>query len=171
MCYTVVLFNLYCTVGSTVGHSSISWITCEVTWLLKWAGKRVLRDNFGWRTRVSERYSVSVAIATVPLNYNFTFTRVSTRVTTHGSRGRCQNLPWKGSFPRDGPWLFHAKTRGISRHVAFPRNESWNFHETSYRGISRGIFTRPVIVALKSQWLVKAFAIRNWAILILYIPV
>ena len=98
---------------------------------------------------------------TVPLNYNFTFTRVSTRVTTRGSRGRCQNLPWKGSFPRDGPWLFHAKTRGISRHVAFPRNESWNFHETSYRGISRGIFTRPVVVALKSQWLVKAFTIRN----------
>ena len=98
---------------------------------------------------------------TVPLNYNFTFTRVSTRVTTRGSRGRCQNLPWKGSFSRDGPWLFHAKTRGISRHVAFPRNESWNFHETSYRGISRGIFTRPVVVALKSQWLVKAFTIRN----------
>ena len=98
---------------------------------------------------------------TVPLNYNFTFTRVSTRVTTRGSHGRCQNLPWKGSFPCDRPWLFHAKTRGISRHVAFPRNESWNFHETSYRGISRGIFTRPVVVALKSQWLVKAFTIRN----------
>ena len=98
---------------------------------------------------------------TVPLNYNFTFTRVSTRVTTRGSRGRCQNLPWKGSFPRDGPWLFHGKTRGISRRVAFPRDDAWNFHETSYRGISRGIFTRPVVVALKSQWLVKAFTIRN----------
>ena len=94
---------------------------------------------------------------TVSLNYNFTFTRVSTRVTTRDLRGRCQNLPWKGSFPRDGPWLFHAKTRGISLHVAFPRNESWNFHETSYRGI----FTRPVVVALKSRWLVKAFTIRN----------
>ena len=98
---------------------------------------------------------------TVPLNYNFTFTRVSTHATICGSRGRCQNLPWKGSFPRDGPWLFHAKTRGISRHVAFPRNKSWNFHETSYRGISRGIFTRPVVVSLKSQWLIKAFTIRN----------
>ena len=102
-----------------------------------------------------------ICLSTVPLNYNFTFTRVSTRVTTRGSRGKCQKLPWKALFPRDGPWLFHAKTRGISRHVAFPRNESGNFHETSYRGISRGIFTRPVVVALKSQWLVKAFTIRN----------
>ena len=100
-------------------------------------------------------------LITVPLNYNFTFTRVSMRVTMHGSCGKCQKLPWKASFPRDGLWLFHAKTRGISRHVAFPRNESWNFHETSYRGISRGIFTRPVAVALKSQWLIKAFTIRN----------
>ena len=60
-------------------------------------------------------------------------------------------------------WHFHETTRGIStrRHVAFPRNESWNFHETSYHGISRGIFTRPVVVTLKSQWLVKAFTIRN----------
>ena len=93
----------------------------------------------------------------VPLNYNFTFTRVSTCGATHGSRGKCQKLPWKASFPRDRPWLFHAKTRGISRHVAFPRDESWNFHETS----SRGIFTRPVVVVLKSQWLVKAFTVRN----------
>ena len=95
------------------------------------------------------------------LNYNFTFTRVSTRVTTRDSRGKCQKLPWKASFPRDGPWLFHVKTRGISRHVAFLQNESWNFHETSYRGISRGIFMRPLVMALKSQWLVKAFTIRN----------
>ena len=78
---------------------------------------------------------------TVPLNYNFTFTRVSTRVTTRGSRGKCQKLPWKASFPRDGPWLFHAKTRGISRHVVFPRDDTWHFHETS-----RGISTRPVSV-------------------------
>ena len=103
----------------------------------------------------------TTSVVTVPLNYNFTFTHVSTRVTTRGSRGRCQNLPWKGSFPRDRPWLFHAKTCGISRHVAFPLNESWNFHESSYRGISHGIFMRPVVVALKSQWLVKAFTIRN----------
>ena len=26
---------------------------CEVTWLLKRAGKQVLRDNFGWRTRIT----------------------------------------------------------------------------------------------------------------------
>ena len=60
-------------------------------------------------------------------------------------------------------WHFHETTRGIStkRVVEFPRIESWNFHETSYRGISRGIFTRPVVVVLKSQWLVKAFTIRN----------
>ena len=58
MYYTVILFKLYCTVVSTVGHSSISWITCKVTWLLKRAGKRVLRDSFGWRTRVSERYRI-----------------------------------------------------------------------------------------------------------------
>ena len=110
-----------------------------------------------------EMYSGKVMhmIGTVPLNYNFTFTRASTCVTTRGSCGRWQNFPWKGSFPCDGPWLFHAKTCGISRHVAFPRNESWNFHETIYRGISRGIFTRPVVVALKSQWLVKAFTTRN----------
>ena len=113
-----------------------------------------------WIHMFSLSYSLTLSKEhTVPLNYNFTFTRVSTR----GSRGRCQHLPWKGSFPRDGPWLFHAKTRGIStrRHVAFPRNESWNFHETSYCGILRGIFTRPVVMALKSQWLVKAFTIRN----------
>ena len=80
-------------------------------------------------------------LATVPLNYNFTFTRVSTRVTTRGSRGKCQKLPWKVLFPRDGPWLFHAKTRGIStkRVVEFPRDQlpwnlAWNFHETSIRG-------------------------------------
>ena len=64
-----------------------------------------------------------VYLNTVPLNYNFTFTRVSTRVTTRGSRGKCQKLPWKASFPCDGPWLFHAKTRGISRHVEFPRDD------------------------------------------------
>ena len=117
--------------------------------------------GFSNRNNVDKLVISSMSGCTVPLNYNFTFTRVSTRVTTRGSRGRCQNLPWKGSFPRDGPWLFHAKTRGISRHVAFPRNELWNFHETSYRAISRGIFTRPVVVELKSQWLVKAFTIRN----------
>ena len=86
-------------------------------------------------------------IDTVPLNYNFTFTRVSTHVTTCGSRGRCQNLPWKGSFPRDGPWLFHAKTRGISRHAAFPRDDTWHFHETS-----RGISTRPVTVESRVEY-------------------
>ena len=58
--------------------------------------------------------------STVPLNYNFTFTLVSTCGTTRGSRGKCQKIPWKASFPCDGPWLFHAKTRGISRHVEFP---------------------------------------------------
>ena len=84
---------------------------------------------------------------TVPLNYNFTFTRVSTRVTTRGSRGRCQNLLWKGSFPRDGPWLFHAKTRGISRHVAFPRDDTWHFHKTS-----RGISTRSVTVESRVEY-------------------
>ena len=73
-----------------------------------------------------------------------------------GSRGKCQKLPWKASFPRDGPWLFHVNTRGISRHVEFPRDDTWHFHE-----MSRGISTRPVVVALKSQWLVKAFTIRN----------
>ena len=82
------------------------------------------------------------AVITVLLNYNFTFTRVSTRGATCGLRGKCQKLPWKASFPRDGPWLFHAKTCGISRHVAFPQDELWNFHETSSHGIS----TRPVIV-------------------------
>ena len=58
-----------------------------------------------------------------------------------------------------GKVRFPVTGRGFStrRLVAFPRNESWNFHETSYRGI----FTRPVVVALKSQWLVKAFTIRN----------
>ena len=70
----------------------------------------------------------SELLYTVPLNYNFTFTRVSTCGATHGSRGKCQKLPWKASFPRDGPWLFHAKTRGISRHVAFPRDNTWHFH-------------------------------------------
>ena len=120
--------------------------------------KQVRGQKFGNESENGSRLNIELNVyCTVPLNYNFTFTRVTTR----GSRGRCQNLPWKGLFPRDGPWLFHAKTRGISRHVAFPRNESWNFHETSYRGISRGIFTRPVVVALKSQWLVKAFTIRN----------
>ena len=79
---------------------------------------------------------------TVPLNYNFTFTHVSKCGATRGLRGKCQKLPWKASFPRDRPWLFHAKTRGISRHVAFPRDETWNFHDTSSRGIS----TRPVTV-------------------------
>ena len=49
-------------------------------------------------------------VHTVPLNYNFTFTHVSTR----GSHGKCQKLPWKASLPLDEPWLFHAKTRGIS---------------------------------------------------------
>ena len=48
-----------------------------------------------------------------------------------GLHGKCQKLPWKASFPHDGPWLFHAKTRGISRHVAFPRDDMWHFHETS----------------------------------------
>ena len=86
-------------------------------------------------------------VSTVPLNYNFTFTRVSTRVTTRGSRGKCQKLPWKASFPRDGPWLFHMKTRGISRHVAFPRDETWHFHETS-----RGISTRPVTVESRVEF-------------------
>ena len=113
------------------------------------------------RLVIMKNYYFKPQASTVPLNYNFTFTHVSTRVTTRGSRGKCQKLPWKASFPRDVPWLFHAKTRGISRHVAFPRNESWNFHETSYRGISHGIFTRPLVVALKSQWLVKAFTTRN----------
>ena len=78
---------------------------------------------------------------TVPLNYNFTFTRVSTRGATRGSRGKCQKLPWKASFPRNGPWLFHSKTHGISRHMAFPRDDTWHFHE-----MSRGISTRPVAV-------------------------
>ena len=104
----------------------------------------------------SEKYAIKFALAvhnkkiiiiTVPLNYNFTFTRVSTRVTTHGSHGRCQNLPWEGSFPRNGPWLFHAKTRGISRHVAFPRDDTWHFHETS-----RGISTRPVTVEFRVEY-------------------
>ena len=63
---------------------------------------------------INERY------CTVPLNYNFTFTRVSMRGAMRGSRGKCQKLPWKASFPCDGPWLFHTKTHGISRHVAFP---------------------------------------------------
>ena len=84
---------------------------------------------------------VCMYACTVPLNYNFTFTRIFTSGATRGSRGKCQKLPWKASFPRDGPWLFHAKTHGISRHVAFPRDDTWHFHETS-----RGISTRPVTV-------------------------
>ena len=31
----------------------------------------------------------------VPLNYNFIFTRVSTRDAMRGLREKCQNLPWK----------------------------------------------------------------------------
>ena len=83
---------------------------------------------------------------TVPLNYNFTFTRFSTR----SSRGKCQKLPWKASSPCDGLWLFHAMTRGISWHVAFPRDDMWHFHETS-----RGISMTPVAVEFpwdQSPW-------------------
>ena len=60
-----------------------------------------------------------------------------------------------------GKLRFHVTGRGFStrRLVAF--HDTWHFHETSYRGISSGIFTRPVVVALKSQWLVKAFTVRN----------
>ena len=84
---------------------------------------------------------------TAPLNYNFNFTRISMRVTMQGSHEKCQKLPWKALFPRDGPWLFHAKTRGISRHVAFPRDDTWHFHETS-----RGSSTRPVTVESRVEF-------------------
>ena len=70
-------------------------------------------------------------IHTVPLNYNFTFTRVSMRGITRASRGKCQKLLWKASLPHDRPWLFHAKTRGISRHMAFARDDTWHLHETT----------------------------------------
>ena len=53
-----------------------------------------------------------------------------------------------------GKLRFHVTGRGFStrRLVAF--HDTWHFHETS-----REIFTRPIVVALKSQWLVKAFTI------------
>ena len=87
-----------------------------------------------------------VYMHTVLLNYNFTFTRVSTRGAMCGSHGKCQKLPWKASFPRDRPWLFHAKTRGISRHVAFPQDDTWHFHETTH-----GISTRRVVEFPRDQ--------------------
>ena len=94
------------------------------------------------KSGIDDNPGTSIAISTtVPLNYNFTFTRVSMCGTTRGLHGKCQKFPWKASFPRDGPWLFHVKTRGISRHVAFPREDTWHFHETS-----RGISMRPVTV-------------------------
>ena len=73
-----------------------------------------------------------------------------------------------------GKVRFHVTGRGFSTRRLVAYHETWHFHETirgistkrvvefprdSYRGISRGIFTRPVVVALKSQWLVKAFTI------------
>ena len=88
---------------------------------------------------------------TVPLNYNFTFTRVSMRGTMRGSRGKCQSYCGKLCFHVTGrgfstrrlvafhdTWHFHETTHGISTRqvVEFPRDQlawnlSWNFHETS----------------------------------------
>ena len=96
----------------------------------------------------SRDFLLTSVYITVPLNYNFTFTRVSMRDATRGLRGKCQKLPWKASFPCDGPWLFHARTRGISRHVAFPQDDPWNFHETSSCGIS----TTPVTVESRVEF-------------------
>ena len=105
---------------------SFSWnLKCCYKWTYSWTKTLI---HISWSNMVL-------------LNYNFTFTRVSTHGTTRALHGKCQKLPWKASFPCDGPWLFHAKTRGISRHVAFPRDDTWHFHETSC-----GISSTPVAV-------------------------
>ena len=68
---------------------------------------------------------------TVPLNYNFIFTRVYTRGTTQYFACKMLKFPVENiiSTRRDA-WHFH-ETCGIStRRVAFPRDETWHFHET-----------------------------------------
>ena len=47
--------------------------------------KGYIPNNLDARLILADR----LAIATVPLNYNFTFTRISTRGTTRGLRGKC----------------------------------------------------------------------------------
>ena len=98
---------------------------------------------------------VCMYVCTVPLNYNFTFTRVSTQAPRGVRVESAKSYRGKLRFHVTGhgfsmqrlvefhdKWHFHDTTRGISTTpvaMEFPRDQSpwnlaWNFHETSSRG-------------------------------------
>ena len=87
-------------------------------------------------------YIIYYNVHTVPLNYNFIFTRVSTRGAT--KYFACE-IP---KFPVE----ICISTR---RDVALPRDETWYFHETWYVAFPHdGIvtFTRNVAVLTKLNY-------------------
>ena len=83
-----------------------------------------------------------IAASTVPLNYNFTFTRVS------GLATRVVRVESAKSY--SGTLRFHVKGRSFSTRSLVAFHDTWNFHETR-----RGISTRPVAMEFprdQSPW-------------------
>ena len=83
-------------------------------------------DN-GGNSVSSRRVQVTVkreSLYTVPLIYNFTFTRIAPRSFW---RVKFLSLPWKNFFPREESW--HLAWHFTTRVLAFPRHVS-HFHKT-----------------------------------------
>ena len=108
-------------------------------------------------------FNTKPSMTMVPLNYNFIFTHVS--MLHHACFAwKVPKVTMESFFSMWQPWLFHANTRGISWHVAFPRDQSWNFHESSSCGFStrsvamefhktssRGISTRLIVMEFQQD--------------------
>ena len=138
-----------------------------------------------------KRWPSDKANHTVPLNYNFIFTRVFRVESAKIYRGNLnfhvtgRGFSTRGLVALHDTWHFHERTHASStrRIMGFPRDESWNFHEMSC-GVHMqrsgkptrnfDVVTRVVVQSrslcnasvgarhmVNSPWLVTAFTVRN----------